>query len=474
MTPSSRRCPRARRCGLWSVKAANASSTSRRPSSTAGRAMRGHGESYSDVILRRAPTWLVVGLSGYPGNPLVDRPQLGDDLVHGGVQLVVRPRRLDLDRRADLQMRRHPFDWRLAQPLFSGVDHAPIGGIEARLCRAALRDVRAVAQDPSDLRPLAWPGFRSLFQSDRQALLQPSACPASSGALRVRRGGSERRPHLPCPPCVRRLPGQGRSCAQALCHGGSRPSAWRAENSDKFALLRAGDCEPASCSTARGRPSPLRSAFHRGSFHRGPIEVVGDEVTLADVEVTLRVDCQIGEVTLEPQGVELPFVSGTRKSTLPFRAWQVGRSLVHDALESFAPYDRLCRSRCAREDARQDKVIRAHDHRDITKVRPILPHPTIPTLIGPTSCLRYCLQSARHSSCTLLEHEFSVRARQSFWKTLTKKVADQLFHHRSSVRYGRTFAAPPRCRKAAIRRFAAIPHKLHQQISRTAHFSSMR
>lgn len=53
--------------------------------------------------------------------------------------------------------------------------------------------------------------------------------------------------------------------------------------------------------------------FHRGSFHRGPIEVVEDEVTLADVEVTLRVDCQIGKVTLEPQGVELPFVSGDKE-----------------------------------------------------------------------------------------------------------------------------------------------------------------
>ena len=72
--------------------------------------------------------------------------------------------------------------------------------------------------------------------------------------------------------------------------------------------------------------------FHRGSFHRGPIEVVEDEVTLADVEVTLRVDCQIGKVTLEPQGVELPFVSSDKEIgfTVPRVA---GRQIVavHDA-----------------------------------------------------------------------------------------------------------------------------------------------
>jgi hypothetical protein len=47
--------------------------------------------------------------------------------------------------------------------------------------------------------------------------------------------------------------------------------------------------------------------LYRGTFHRGPIEVVEDLVTLADVEVTLRVDGPVSKITLEPQGAEIPF-----------------------------------------------------------------------------------------------------------------------------------------------------------------------
>jgi hypothetical protein len=71
--------------------------------------------------------------------------------------------------------------------------------------------------------------------------------------------------------------------------------------------------------------------FYRGSFHRGPIEVVEDLVTLADVEVTLRVDRRVAKVTLEPQGVEIAVVTGDGE--IAFTAPRVaGRQIVavHD------------------------------------------------------------------------------------------------------------------------------------------------
>jgi hypothetical protein len=44
-----------------------------------------------------------VGLFGYPGDPPVDRPQQGDGLVHRGVQPIIIPAPLGLDRRGDAE-----------------------------------------------------------------------------------------------------------------------------------------------------------------------------------------------------------------------------------------------------------------------------------------------------------------------------------------------------------------------------------
>jgi hypothetical protein len=72
--------------------------------------------------------------------------------------------------------------------------------------------------------------------------------------------------------------------------------------------------------------------FYRGSFRRGPIEVVEDLVTLADVTVTLGVDRKVSKATLEPQGVALPIVAG--EGVISFTAPRVkGHQMiaVHDA-----------------------------------------------------------------------------------------------------------------------------------------------
>jgi hypothetical protein len=61
---------------------------------------------------------------GCPGDPLVDQPQPGYGLVHRGVQPIVIPARLSLDRAADVQMRRHPAGRRLKDSLFSGIEHS--------------------------------------------------------------------------------------------------------------------------------------------------------------------------------------------------------------------------------------------------------------------------------------------------------------------------------------------------------------
>jgi hypothetical protein len=47
--------------------------------------------------------------------------------------------------------------------------------------------------------------------------------------------------------------------------------------------------------------------LHRGTFHRGPIEVVEDLVTLANVEVAVEIDQPVAKITLEPEGTEIPF-----------------------------------------------------------------------------------------------------------------------------------------------------------------------
>jgi Hypothetical glycosyl hydrolase 6/Beta-galactosidase trimerisation domain len=74
------------------------------------------------------------------------------------------------------------------------------------------------------------------------------------------------------------------------------------------------------------------SPFYRGSFHRGPIEVVEDLTTLADVQVTLRVDRPIARVTLEPEGLETEFKQNDGE--IVFTVSRVaGRQIVavHDA-----------------------------------------------------------------------------------------------------------------------------------------------
>jgi hypothetical protein len=55
--------------------------------------------------VREMPFRETLGLFGCAGDPLVDRPQPGDGLVHRGVQPTVIPARLGLDRGVDVQMR---------------------------------------------------------------------------------------------------------------------------------------------------------------------------------------------------------------------------------------------------------------------------------------------------------------------------------------------------------------------------------
>jgi hypothetical protein len=65
---------------------------------------------------------------------------------------------------------------------------------------------------------------------------------------------------------------------------------------------------------------PLAAApLYRGAFRRGPIEVVEDLITLADVDVAVKVEGPVGKVKLEPQNVELPFVveDGEVRFTIP-------------------------------------------------------------------------------------------------------------------------------------------------------------
>jgi len=59
--------------------------------------------------------------------------------------------------------------------------------------------------------------------------------------------------------------------------------------------------------------------LYRGAFRRGPIEVVEDLITLADVTVAVKVERPAGKVKLEPQNIELPFdaVGGEIRFTVP-------------------------------------------------------------------------------------------------------------------------------------------------------------
>jgi hypothetical protein len=55
--------------------------------------------------------------------------------------------------------------------------------------------------------------------------------------------------------------------------------------------------------------------------------VVEDLVTLADVEVTLRVDGPVSKITLEPQGTEIPFTQ--READIAFTVPRVaGKQIV--------------------------------------------------------------------------------------------------------------------------------------------------
>jgi hypothetical protein len=87
--------------------------------------------------------------------------------------------------------------------------------------------------------------------------------------------------------------------------------------------------------TLTRQPGRKRSVVHllcaaplyRGTFHRGPIEVVEDLVTLADVEVTLGVDRSVAKITIEPQGTEIPFAQ--RGAEVSFTVPRVaGRQIV--------------------------------------------------------------------------------------------------------------------------------------------------